>query len=76
MKHNNSVEFKQGTLRFHPDSADRVLKFRVFKEGDRWVIGKMVHGSMGTIFDIVDDCRTEKFAQARCDALNAGIVTV
>lgn len=59
---------------FDEKTKNEVLKYQVFPDNGRFVIGQMVYGTRGTTFTIVDDCRTEAFANARCAALNSGKV--
>lgn len=68
-KLNNGVKFTQ--MELAPDNKPQE-RYRVFKQDGRFLIGRRVYGSI--TFDIVDDCRTEKFAHARCEALNAGVI--
>jgi len=67
---NNGVQMVQASLLTPPPPEPP--KYRVFENNGRFQVGRKVFGSV--TYDVVEDCRTRSFAEARCDALNAGRV--
>jgi hypothetical protein len=68
VKLNNNAELTQIALPF--DQSEK--KYQVIeREGRHLVVTRLAHSGD---YAVVDDCRTERFAQARCDALNGGAV--
>lgn len=60
-------------MKLAPQPAD-VKKYQVFASGDRWVVGRMVYGAGNVLYDVVDDSRSQAYAEARAEALNTGKV--
>lgn len=67
---NNGVKLVQAPLVFVDAKPEK--KYQVFESNGRFLVGRGIFGTQS--FDIVDDCRTERFALARCDALNNGVI--